>query len=163
MKILNEIENNFKNMVKSAKVDLSVINDLNKFRSMLIESKNQFSKKKNILKDFPIFHALGTQIRVIEQMIHRVNLASKINDNPEVADDALLVLPPLRLVSDSLSRKLGYDSHYIMGISSRLQLLAMKNNMYPPRDKVIQSIGRSDLKNSFNRFVNKVVEEIERI
>jgi len=163
MSILNKIEDSFKGMVTIGKVDTSITTYLKEFRDVLIRSKNQFSGKKDVFNDFPIFHALETQIRVINQMIYRIELAPKIHDNPQVADDALFVLPQLRLVNDSITNKMKSDNHYIMGISSRLQILSMKNNMYPPQEKVLQSISKTNLEDNFNRFVSRVGEEIERV
>lgn len=159
---LNKIENNFKGMVKTGKVDLSIINDLKKFKNDLVNSKSQFSDKRHRLGHFPIFHAIETQIRVIDHMIYRVNIAPKIHDNPEVADDALSVMPQLMLVTDSLRSKMKFDPHYMMDISSRLQILAMKSNMYPPPNQITKSVSKARLKDNFNRFVNRVGEEIER-
>ena len=51
---LNKIENNFKLMVETGKVDLSVINDLEEFKKDLINSNEKIIKKKNSLDFFPL-------------------------------------------------------------------------------------------------------------
>ncbi len=162
MAILDRLEKNFSDMVKTRKVDTSVISDLKEFKNNLIKSKNQFTCKKNILRFFPNFYAIDTQIRILKKMISRVTIAQQIHDNPKVADDALSVLPQFKLVHDILNSKTKKDSYYIMDISSELQKLAMKNDMYPSSDQITKSVGEKNLEENFNRFVNSVGEELER-
>ena len=163
MNILEKIENGFEEMVKSGKVDFSIIEDLKKFRDELLISKMDFKRKTGILKDFPIFYALETQIRIIDQMICRVNLAPQVHDNPIVADDSLLVMPHLKLVSNNLANKLESDPYYLLELSSKLQRIAMKSNLYPPPKQISKSISKIDLENNFNKFAESVGEEIERV
>lgn len=165
MELLDKIETSFKNMIISEKVDLSVINILEEFKRNLIKFKDQFLISQNISDAFPVFHAIGTQLRIVDYMINRLNLAPKIHDNPIVAEDALLMIPQLKLINESLNvPTIKLDSYYIMELSSKIQILAMKNNMYPPSEKVIKSISQMNLlHNNFNRFADNVGEEIERV
>lgn len=164
MQLLIDIENGFKNMIKSGKVDLSILNLLKEFRNKLVESKkNILSSKKNIYDSFPIFHAIETQLRIIDQMIYRVNIAPKIHDNPKVAEDALVIIPPFKSLHDTLLSNLIYDSYHIMNLSSNLQIAAMKNEMYPSPKQIAKLVNKEILKDNFGRFVGNVGEEIERI
>lgn len=165
MELLNKIETNFKNMVISGKVDPSVIDILEEFKKNLIKLKDQFLANKGMFDIFPVFHAIETQIRIIDYMINRVSLAPQIHDNPVVAEDALSIIPQLKLINESLNISITkLDSYYIMDLSSKIQILAMKNNMYPSSEKVIKSVDQMNLlHNNFNKFADSVGEEIERI
>lgn len=163
MNILEKIEISFKKMVETGKVDLSITEDLNKFKDELIEAKNKLTNKIDVFRDFPIFYAIDTQIRIINHMIYRINLVPETHDNPKVADDSLLIIPQLKVLNDTLNSTIRSDSYYILDLSSSLQMLAMKNKMYPPPECISKSISKKDLENNFNRFVNNVGEEIERI
>jgi len=87
----------------------------------------------------------------------------EIKDNPKVADDALLIIPHLKFINDSLEEDKDINPHQILRISTKLQSLAMKNNMYPPSNEIIKSSQDKSLKENFERFILNIGEEIERI
>lgn len=162
MTILCNIEDNFRGMVSSGDVDVSVNALLIKLRDDLLSFKESFLKRKNLLDLFSVFHAVETQLRIIDQMILRVRNARAAGDNPKVADDALMVLPQMRFVNDSLKDFKKLESRYVLGLSSDLQVVAMKNGMYPPHDKVTKAVSKRQLKKGLSRFVSNVGEELER-
>ena len=163
MELLIEIENSFRDMVKTGKVNLSVLNLLNELKIKLNESKkNILSSKINIYDNFPIFHAIETQIRIIDQMLYRVNRAPEIHDNPRVAEDALVVIPLFKNLHTNILNKVN-DIHYIMNLSSKLQIIAMKNEMYPSSEQITKSVNKEIINDSFGRFVGNIGEEIDRI
>lgn len=164
MPLLIEIQESFKNMVATGKVDLSVIAILDKLKKELIETKNRLLKKNDTIRnEFPKFHALETQLRIIEHMISRVRIAPEIHDNPKVADDALLILPDFINLQDSLASKDNTGQEGIIDLSSNLQISAMKCNMYPPSEAITKSIDKKTLNVPFDRFVSRVGGEIERL
>jgi hypothetical protein len=163
MNILTKIENSFKEMVKIGKVDFRVVNSLKKFKEDLLKSKKKISFNKPLIESFSIFHAIETQIRIVDQMIIRLNKSQQIHDNPTVAEDALVILPPFKELYDTLIGDMTHDPHYIMGLSSRLQISAMRNNMYPSPEQITKLADKRTLKENFIKFVSGVGEEIERI
>lgn len=164
MSELIKIEESFENMVKIGKVDISIISLLKKLKENLTDFKKiELEKKKSALDYFHIFHAVETQIRIINYMMQRIEKASGIHDNPKVADDALVILPQFKELYFSLNTDMKKDTYYILGLSSGLQVLAMKNNMYPSPKQIIKSVDTKALKVNFNRFVDAVGEEVGRI
>lgn len=165
MELLIKIERGFKEMIKTGKVNLSILNPLREFKTNLFKfKKNIISSERNIYDRFPIFHAIETQIRIIDQMIYRINRAPEIHDNPRVAEDALVVMLPFKSLQNSLLSGMIYDNpHYIMSLSSNLQIIAMKNEMYPSSEQITELIDKEILKDNFGSFVGNVGEEIERI
>ncbi|MBU0962922.1 MAG: hypothetical protein KKD48_03380 [Nanoarchaeota archaeon] len=159
MKSLDILEERFKDMVKTGKVDTSVINNLNEFKDYLNDYKKP-QERTNLLKKFSVLHAIETQIRIINHMIWRVGNAQKIGDNPKVADDAISIFSNLNLVNDNLTNE---DSNFLLELTSELQVSAMKNGMYPSSKEVIKSVNKKNIKNDFNRFMNNMVEEVEKV
>jgi len=153
---LDHIENSFKSMVETGKVDTSVINNLNEFRDYLT-GYAQPEDKANPLKKFSVLHAIETQLRIIDHMIWRVGVAPNVWDNPKVADDAISLMPQLQLINSNLTSK---DSSFLLELASELQVSAMKSNMYPPSKEVIKSINNKNIKNDFERAL-KYIENQE--
>ena len=158
---LIEIENKFKSMVSSGKVDLNIIRNLTTFKNNLLKSKDEFLNKKQLFNQFPFFHAIETQLRIVDYLIIRVQIAPEINDNPKVADDALLVIPHLQLINNALFSKMR-DPYYVLDLSTKLQVLAMRNDMYPLSEQVTSSANKSELAAKFNQFVEHAGDEIDR-
>ncbi|MBU2637534.1 MAG: hypothetical protein KJ955_01030 [Nanoarchaeota archaeon] len=164
MDLLVKIEDNFKRMAATGNVDMSVIEILTKLKEQLVEIKKELlAKGSSIRDDFPKFHALETQLRIIEHMISRVKIAPEIHDNPKVADDALIVLPDFMNLHESLASKKTIDGDNITDLSSSLQISAMKCNMYPSTETVTKSVNTKMLNVQFDRFVSRVGGEIERL
>lgn len=162
MDTLLRIEKEFLSMVENKKVNILVIKDLDKIKEELnIYKKQELSKNQLTSDNFSRFHAIETQMRVIDKMINRINMAEEIHDNPKVADDALMILPLIRDLNTNI--KIENDSNFLMELSSDLQILAMKVNMYPLLKDVREKINKEVLEKDFNKFISNIGEEIERI
>jgi len=160
MNSLNKINENFGHMLITKKVDLSIISDLNQAKKDLNQFKIKKLNKIHLAENFPLFHAIETQNRVLDQMIYRVDNAAKRMDNPKVAKDALIVIPHLKGIYNSLKEETKEDSHYLMSLSSKLQIVAMKSGMYPSQTEITKEINKKFLENNFNKFADKIGEEI---
>jgi len=148
-------------MKKAQKVDISIVNTLDK----LIENCKgieQFwikNEKIPIENSFLLYHALRNSRLVFEKMKTRFIKANKTHENPKIVEDSILVLPMLSELCNVIFalREREITPEICSFISRRLKSLrniASHVSLLPSPSEEIKSVNRRKLMNRFSQLTD---------
>lgn len=155
----------FQEMIRIETIDTSVNDKINEIIKKIDKQISVIVKnKEDISYKFSLYFGLDTQRRILRKLVDRVSNATKIHENPKTASDALIIIPPLSVLDNSIenSIKTNTQSSSILSLASLVQMEAIKYNMYPSLDEMTEKINKkslSDIVNSFAKCTEMIIDE----
>ncbi len=149
----------FKEMEKKNEIDKNIIKDINQTIKKLKKVKSNIYKKKISLSNrFSIFFGLETQEKILHKLRHRVSLAKEANDNPKVAEDALIILPGMFLLEKriDLLGKGACKPASLLNFTTNLQMEALKYDLYPEQETKLRKFDNKIFKQISTGFIENV-------
>ena len=95
--ILKEIEDSLNHMEETGKVELSILDNLNKLQEFLKAIKTKWIENSDT-DGFYFYQAARNVELILGRMVYRFQNSKIANDNPKIAEDSLVLLPAINRV-----------------------------------------------------------------
>jgi hypothetical protein len=159
--ILEALSDELQEMERVEKVNLAVVNTLNKLIDACYSTEGFWrdNQKIPIQSSFMLFHASRNVRIVLQKMKQRFVEAEGKHENPTVVHESLAVIPslselcatilsltkqtPTKDIVDIISQKIGY-----------LRDVAFANSLLPTPEEEMQELDKNRLKKRFTEFAN---------
>ena len=92
--ILIEVERSLTEMEETGKVDLAILDSLSNLRGLLKSIKSRWLDIENS-DGFYFYQAARNMELILGKMEYRFKNSQKSNDNPQIAEDSLILLPAI--------------------------------------------------------------------
>lgn len=147
---------------KTGKIEASIYDDLSILHNEFKELENFWLEKgSDMVNSFAMFHASKNCSNILKKMISRFENAHKEKQNPLIALDAMIILPPifeLKSILDGLSpstlnKEISFN---ILDRIRNLRIHARRLNMLLPEEAEAKEISLVKSTKGFNVFVDKV-------
>jgi len=150
-------------MVKTKKVDESIIKNLETLQSQFFELENFWIEKSKVpIQDaFVLYHTGRSSRMVLEKLGERFQEAMKKHLNPKVVGDAERVIPLINELYNSIipftEKKLTYETRF--SILTRLKYMrdvAADADLLPSIEEEKKDVDTAKLKRQFGEFASQL-------
>ena len=155
--IVQEIRDSLNRMEDTGKVDMSILNSLEKLRQLVYKIQSKWLEHPNT-DAFYFYQAVRNIELIVGMMEDRFKNSKETNDNPKVAKDSLIMMP---IISDILHMtekcKISDSSiNEILDKTMRLRNTAASTNLIEPLSADYDAIDKDTLQYRFVPLMNRL-------
>jgi len=157
--LLKELSEQLQKMESLEKVDLSIVDTIDKLINSCISTENFWRDNEQITihNSFLLYHASRNAQIILKKMRKRFIEAEKMHENPSVVHDSICIIPPLSELCATLSflAKQILNKQLIDNVSEIVEYLrdvAYANDLLPTPKEEMEEIDQENLKKRFGEF-----------
>lgn len=145
--VLVEIKNSLDKMEETGKVDMNILQSLNKLRQSLKERKVKWLDVHNS-DGFYFYQAIRNVELILGKMESRFKNSQRANDNPKIAKDSLILLPSIENILNitSVFDINNQTINQVLKSTQHLRNVASSTNLIEPLEISRESIDKDQLK-----------------
>lgn len=161
--IFQNITDSLYQMEDTGKVDLAILKDLSELQSVFknIQTKWLESKSK---ESFYFYHGARNAEFILDKMKERFEKSQEAHDNPQIAEDSLVVIPLMSEVLNLTEADNNVDEQMVRQIVERtrqLRQVASDMNLVESREKDESLLDKATLGHTFDTIMEKIDIPVE--
>ena len=154
---LVEIKNSLDKMEETGKVNMIILDGLNKLRQLLKERKLEWLKIQQS-DGFYFYQAIRNVELVLDKMEYRFKNSQKANDNPKIAKDSLVLLQPIEKILETTNVFTINEQtiNRVLKNTQHLRNVASSTNLIEHLETNIESIDKEQLKLQYTKLIENL-------
>lgn len=155
--ILAEIERSLARMEDAGRVDLAILGSLSKLRDLLKSIKSRWLDVEDS-DGFYFYQAARNTELILDRMEHRFKNSQKANDNPQIAEDSLTLLPVIdEILEITQSYKVDERSiNKVLDSTRDLRNRAADTNLIEPLEINRKYIDHDNMRSRFDALMENL-------
>lgn len=152
-----EIKNSLDKMEETGKVNMIILDGLNKLRQLLKERKLEWLKIQQS-DGFYFYQAIRNVELVLDKMEYRFKNSQKANDNPKIAKDSLVLLQPIEKILETTNVFTINEQtiNRVLKNTQHLRNVASSTNLIEHLETNIESIDKEQLKLQYTKLIENL-------
>lgn len=159
--LLGELSEQLQKMEKAGKVDVSIVNTLDKLIDVCQSTENFWrdDEKVTIQSSFLLYHASRNARIIIKKMKQRFIEAEEKHENPAVLHESLAIIPSLSELCATVSSLTTQTltNELVNIVSEKLEYLrdiAFVHSLLPTPEEEMEELDKNRLKKRFGQFAD---------
>ena len=154
---LVEIKNSLDKMEETGKVNMIILDGLNKLRQLLKERKLEWLKIQQS-DGFYFYQAIRNVELILDKMEYRFKNSQKANDNPKIAKDSLVLLQPIEKILETTNVFTINEQtiNRVLKNTQHLRNVASSTNLIEHLETNIESIDKEQLKLQYTKLIENL-------